>query len=120
MKLDTIELSDCHSYLATVSDDSVDLIVIDPPYNELPKDWDSFNDWDFLKNQFDRVLKKSGQLYIFGKQPMMLLTSCPINLKAKETIWRVVEIYLTRWKCNESFRYIKQCHNLEDIRYGAT
>ena len=52
----------------------------------------------------------------FGKQPMMLLTSCPINLKAKETIWRVVEIYLTRWKCDESFRYIKQCYNLEDIR----
>ena len=52
----------------------------------------------------------------FGEVPMMLLTSCPINLKAKETIWRVVEIYLTRWKCDESFRYIKQCYNLEDIR----
>jgi len=31
-------------------------------------------------------------------------------------IWRIVEIYLTRWKCDESFRYIKQCYNLEDIR----
>ena len=27
-----------------------------------------------------------------------------------------MEIYLTRWKCDESFRYIKQCYNLEDIR----
>jgi hypothetical protein len=52
----------------------------------------------------------------FGKEPMMLLTSCPVNLKTKETIWRIVEIYLTRWKCDESFRYIKQCYNLEDIR----
>ena len=26
-----------------------------------------------------------------------------------------MEIYLTRWKCDESFRYIKQCYNLEDI-----
>jgi len=52
----------------------------------------------------------------FGKEPMMLLTSCPINLKSKEAIWRIVEIYLTRWKCDESFRYIKQCYNLEDIR----
>jgi len=52
----------------------------------------------------------------FGKVPMMLLTSCPVNLKIKETIWRIVEIYLTRWKCDESFRYIKQCYNLEDIR----
>ena len=52
----------------------------------------------------------------FGQQPMMLLTSCPVNIKTKESIWRIVEIYLTRWKCEESFRYIKQCYNLEDIR----
>ena len=52
----------------------------------------------------------------FGKEPMMLLTSCSVNVKVKEAIWRIVEIYLTRWKCEESFRYIKQCYNLEDIR----
>jgi hypothetical protein len=52
----------------------------------------------------------------FGKESMMLLTSCPVNVKIKEAIWRIVEIYLTRWKCEESFRYIKQCYNLEDIR----
>ena len=52
----------------------------------------------------------------FGKEPMMLLTNCPVKMKVKETIWRVIEIYLTRWKCDESFRSIKQCYNLEDIR----
>jgi hypothetical protein len=52
----------------------------------------------------------------FGKAPMMLLTSCAVNTRVKETIWRIVEIYLTRWKCDESFRYVKQCYNLEDIR----
>jgi hypothetical protein len=52
----------------------------------------------------------------FGKLPMMLLTSCPVNTKMKESIWRIVEIYLTRWKCDESFRYSKQCYNLEDRR----
>jgi hypothetical protein len=51
---------------------------------------------------------------------MMLLTSCPVKTRIKETIWRIIEIYLTRWKCNESFRYIKQCYNLEDIHgYAA-
>jgi len=52
----------------------------------------------------------------FSKEPMMLLTSCAVNMKDRESIWRIVEIYLTRWKCDESFRYIKQCYNLEDIR----
>ncbi|MBW1855795.1 MAG: hypothetical protein JRJ00_14140 [Deltaproteobacteria bacterium] len=52
----------------------------------------------------------------FGQDPMMLLTSCQVNTKVKGSIWRVVENYLTRWKCDESFRYIKQCYNLEDLR----
>ncbi len=52
----------------------------------------------------------------FGQEPTMLLTNCRINLRVKESIWRIVEIYLTRWKCDESFRYIKQSYNLEDLR----
>lgn len=52
----------------------------------------------------------------FGIKPMMLLTSCAINIYKKESIWRIVEYYLARWKCDESYRYIKQCYNLEDIR----
>lgn len=52
----------------------------------------------------------------FGIKPMMLLTSCEVNIYKKESIWRIVEYYLARWKCDESYRYIKQCYNLEDIR----
>ena len=52
----------------------------------------------------------------FGEEPTMLLTNCRVNLRVKESIWRIVEIYLTRWKCDESFRYIKQSYNLEDLR----
>ena len=28
----------------------------------------------------------------------------------------MLEIYLTRWRCEESFHFIKQGYNLEDIR----
>ena len=52
----------------------------------------------------------------FGIKPMMPLTSCPVDIHKKESIWRIVEYYLARWKCDESYRYIKQCYNLEDIR----
>lgn len=52
----------------------------------------------------------------FGMKPMMLLTSCPVDIYTKESIWRIVEDYLAWWKCDESYRYIKQCYNLEDIR----
>lgn len=52
----------------------------------------------------------------FGQKPMMLLTSCNVNIHKKENVWRMVEYYLVRWKCDESYRYIKQSYNLEDIR----
>jgi hypothetical protein len=52
----------------------------------------------------------------FGNQPMFLLTNLPLNLHDKNQVWQVVEIYLARWKCDESYRYIKQSYNLEDIR----
>jgi site-specific DNA-methyltransferase (adenine-specific) len=71
MELNKIELTDCMEYIQKIPDSYVDLIVIDPPYNELPKEWDNFSGWDDLKNNFNRVLKNNGQIYIFGKQPML-------------------------------------------------
>jgi hypothetical protein len=52
----------------------------------------------------------------FGMEPMMLLTSCWVKRYQKESMWRIVEYYLARWKCDESYRYIKQCYQLEDVR----
>jgi len=44
---------------------------------------------------------------------MMLLTNLDVS---KIGLDRILEIYLTRWKCEESYRFIKQGYNLEDIR----
>ncbi|MFC2111134.1 hypothetical protein ACFLQ5_01640 [Bacteroidota bacterium] len=52
----------------------------------------------------------------FGKQPMLLLTNKNVNTHNAKELWRIVEIYLTRWKCDECYRYIKQSYNLEDFR----
>ena len=69
--MNNIENIDCKEYLRKIGDQSINLILIDPPYNELPKEWDDFKDWNKIKKEFDRVLKDNGQLYIFGKQPML-------------------------------------------------
>ena len=52
----------------------------------------------------------------FGKDPMLLLTTCEVIMELAESVWNIVEIYLTRWKCEETYRYIKQSYSLEDIR----
>ena len=47
------------------------------------------------------------------EKPLMLLT----NLEVDRTgAIRILEIYITRWKCEESYRFIKQAYNLEDVR----
>ena len=52
----------------------------------------------------------------FGEKPMLLLTNREVNIRDNKQLWQIVEIYLTRWKCGECFRYIKQSYNLEDFR----
>jgi hypothetical protein len=51
----------------------------------------------------------------WGQEPMLLLT----NLTAardSQTLWWIARIYLTRWKIEETFRFIKQSYQVEDIR----
>lgn len=46
----------------------------------------------------------------FGEEEMILATN-----SGKEAT-EVLEIYLTRWKCEETFRFLKNEYNLEDVR----
>ena len=52
----------------------------------------------------------------FGDQPLMLLTNLPVRAGDSQSLWWIVQIYLTRWKIEETFRFMKQSYNLEDIR----
>ena len=51
----------------------------------------------------------------FGDEPMMLLTSLPVN-GAFESMWRIVEGYLTRWRIEETIRFVKQAYGFENVR----
>lgn len=61
---------DCLKLLKLLPDNSIDLILIDPPYNLDLADWDSYSnyiDWaaQWLEEAY-RVLSKSGNMVIFG------------------------------------------------------
>lgn len=68
-----------------------------------------------------RLLGRNERLYLvvvagFGEEPMLLLTNALDGAKDSESLWWIAQIYLTRWKIEETFRFIKQSYNLEDIR----
>lgn len=52
----------------------------------------------------------------FGQHPMILITNLEVNTWESKAVYYVLEVYLTRWKCDECYRYIKQSYNLEDVR----
>lgn len=77
VNINSVELvnADSLQYIATLPDNSIDLIVTDPPYFKVkPNGWD--NQWkgdeDYLRwldmclAQFWRVLKPAGSLYLFS------------------------------------------------------
>jgi len=51
----------------------------------------------------------------FGQEPMMLLASLRVT-KSRKSLWRIVHSYLTRWRIEETIRFIKQSYQIEDIR----
>lgn len=60
------------------------------------------------------------QLYLliikgFGVKPLILLTTIELRRK-RSLLWLVLESYLTRWRIEETIRFIKQSYELEDVR----
>lgn len=68
-----------------------------------------------------RLVGRDEQLHLvvvagFGQEPLLLLTNALDGARDSQSLWWIVQIYLTRWKIEETFRFIKQSYNLEDIR----
>jgi len=47
--------------------------------------------------------------------PVLLLTNVAPPLEGGHGMW-IADMYLTRWKCEETYRFLKQVYGLEDIR----
>jgi hypothetical protein len=51
----------------------------------------------------------------FGAEPILLLTNVA-PAKDRDHAAFVADVYLTRWKCEEAYRFVKQAYRLEDVR----
>lgn len=73
LKTNQIYNLDCFDFLNKIDDNSINLAVIDPPYNMSKADWDTFKSHqaflDFTYKWIDELLpklKQDGSLYIFN------------------------------------------------------
>ena len=51
----------------------------------------------------------------FGLKPILLLTNVTPAKDREHATW-IADVYLTRWKCEEAYRFVKQAYRLEDVR----
>ena len=51
----------------------------------------------------------------FGQEPILLLTNVAPAKDGEHAAW-IADVYPTRWKCEEAYRFVKQAYRLEDVR----
>ena len=80
---------DCLDILKNIEDDSIDCIICDLPYAVTTISWDSLIPFDKLWEQYNRIIKKNGNIVLFssGLFTINLINSNIKNFKYK-LIWK--------------------------------
>lgn len=80
--------ADCFEIMQDIPDESVDLILCDPPFGITRNTWDKILSFDKMWEQFDRIIKPRGCMAIFSMQPFAskVVMSNPSEFKY-EWIW---------------------------------
>lgn len=89
IELNRIYQMDCLEGMKLIPNKSVDMILCDLPYGTTIAKWDSQISLDHLWVQYERILKESGVILLFGSQPFtsQLIMSNPTLFK-EELIWK--------------------------------
>ncbi|MBU5289978.1 site-specific DNA-methyltransferase [Paraclostridium bifermentans] len=61
--------ADCLEVMKSLKDNSIDLILCDPPFGTTNCEWDSIIPFKDLWNQYNRILKPNGAVVLFSAQP---------------------------------------------------
>lgn len=81
-----IENGDCLELLKTIPDNSIDLVLTDPPYGTTANKWDSVIPFDLMWKELKRVVKKNRAIILFGSEPFSSLLRVS-NLKSYKYDW---------------------------------
>lgn len=67
MELDKVYNIDCLVGMNCIDDESIDMILCDLPYGITKNKWDSIIDPVQLWKQYERIIKPSGAILLFGQ-----------------------------------------------------
>lgn len=118
---------DCLELMKNIPDNSIDAIICDLPYGTTKCPWDIVIPFDKLWEQYNRIIKDSGAIILFGQEPFssFLRMSNIDNYKydiywEKERLTNINQVKRRVGKTVEtiSIFYKKQCtYNPQMIKY---
>jgi site-specific DNA-methyltransferase (adenine-specific) len=84
----TLLLGDCLDILPTLTDNSVDMVLVDLPYGTTACKWDSIIPLDKLWEQYNRICKEDGAMVFTAAQPFTtILAASNLDNFRYEWIW---------------------------------
>lgn len=60
---------DCLELMKDIPDNSIDMVLTDPPYGTTACKWDTVIDFELMWEQLKRITKNNGAICLFGTQP---------------------------------------------------
>ena len=60
---------DCLELMNTIPDNSIDMVLTDPPYGTTACKWDTVIDFDLMWKELKRITKDNGAICLFGSEP---------------------------------------------------
>lgn len=88
---------DCLEVMKTLPDNSVDLVLTDPPYGTTRCSWDSVIDLDLMWEETKRIVKPSAAIVLMANEPFTSKLICS-NIKDFKYRWD--------WKKNKSTGFL--------------
>jgi site-specific DNA-methyltransferase (adenine-specific) len=86
--INKILCGDCLQVMKDIPDNSIDMVLTDPPYGTTACSWDSIIPLDLMWEQLKRIIKNKGAIVLFGSQPFTTkLINSNINMFKYEWIW---------------------------------
>ena len=77
---------DCLELIKDIPDNSIDMVLTDPPYGTTACKWDTVIDFDLMWEQLKRITKDNGAICLFGSEPFSSLLRCS-NIKNFKYSW---------------------------------
>lgn len=79
---------DCLELMKNIPDQSVDMVLTDPPYGTTACKWDSVIPFEPMWAELKRIIKPNGAIVLFGSQPFTSKLICSnIGMFKYEWVW---------------------------------